>query len=120
MSLGGLMDLISFGMEQAGVRDSMATRQKKAAAERMQRMSQPQMSSVPGGPFLQQMPQMSPVLQPQTDLTPDAFDKVHAFANRMRGMPPPGSPMPMGGMSPVGGQKQDRGLMDLLAAFGVI
>tara|TARA_R100000406_G_scaffold92976_2_gene82614 strand:+ start:22961 stop:23308 length:348 start_codon:yes stop_codon:yes gene_type:complete len=115
------MDLISFGMEQAGVRDSMATRQKKAAAERMQRsMGQPQMSPVSGGPLSQPMPQMSPVLQQQTNTQPDAFDKVHAFANRIRGMPPPGSPMPMGGINPAGGQKQQGGLLDLLVALGVM
>lgn len=91
----GLMKLIEVGLEKGGIRDSMATRQAKAAGQAMQMANQPLMSPVGGGPLSQPAPQMSPVIPEPQAATPDTFDKIMNFAGQMNNPYGPKSPFQM-------------------------
>ena len=95
----GLMKLIEVGLEKGGIRDSMATRQAKAAGgQAMQMANQPLMSPVGQNPLAPPAPQMSPVPpaipQPAT-ASPDMFDQIQKIVghlgggNMQGGMPTP-------------------------------
>lgn len=101
----GLMKLIEVGLEKGGIRDSMATRQAKAAGgQAMQMANQPLMSPVGQNPLAPPAPQMSPVPpaipQPAT-ASPDMFDQIQRIVGHLGGGNMQGG-MPMGGM-PMGG-----------------
>jgi hypothetical protein len=97
----GLMKLIEVGLEKGGIRDSMATRQAKAAGgQAMQMANQPLMSPVGQNPLAPPAPQMSPVPpaipQPAT-ASPDMFDQIQKIVGHLGGGNMQGG-MPMGGM----------------------
>ena len=97
----GLMKLIEVGLEKGGIRDSMATRQAKAAGgQAMQMANQPLMSPVGQNPLAPPAPQMSPVPpaipQPAT-ASPDMFDHLQNIVGHLGGGNMQGG-MPMGGM----------------------
>jgi hypothetical protein len=94
--LFGLMKMMELGLDKAGIRDSMATRQAQAAGgQAMQMANQPLMSPVGGGPFSQPAPQMSPVIPEPQAATPDTFDKIMNFAGQMNNPYGPKSPFQM-------------------------
>lgn len=96
--LFGLMKLAELGLDKAGIRDSMATRQAQAAGgQAMQMANQPLMSPVDtGGPFSSPAPQMSPVMpQAPAAPTPDFFDKAINFLGSRNNPYAPKSPFQM-------------------------
>lgn len=92
--LFGLMKLAEFGLDKAGIRDSMATRQANAAGgAAMNAMANPMQSAAapnPSNPLAGVMSQganaqMSPVVPTPQAPTPDMFDKAMGLMGNFSG-----------------------------------
>jgi hypothetical protein len=105
--LFGLMKLAEMGMDKAGIRDSLASREAAASGgQAMQMANSPMMSLVGGGPLSQPMAQMSPVIPQGATVTPDMFDKALALGERF------GGPQAGGPVSPLQAVLQKTGVID--------
>lgn len=92
--LFGLMKMAEFGLDKAGIRDSMATREAKAAGSAaLNAMANPMQSAVapnPSNPLAGVMSQganaqMSPVMPTPQAPTPDLFDKAMGLMGNFSG-----------------------------------
>lgn len=97
----GLMKLAEFGLDKAGIRDSMATRQANAAGgAALGAMNSPLQSAAvpnPSNPLAGVMSQganaqMSPVMPTPQAPTPDMFDKAMGLMEGFGGRSGPKSP----------------------------
>lgn len=114
--LFGLLKLAEMGMDKAGIRDSLASRQAAASGgQAMQMANKPLMSPVGQNPLspqaLQklQAPQMSPAspaIPQRATASPDMFDKALAFGERF------GGPQAGGPVSPFQAVLQKTGVID--------
>lgn len=95
----GLMKMVEFGLDKAGLRDSLKTRQQQAeGGAALERANSPLQSAAAGllsNPAQGANPNMSPVMPPPPQATPDMFDKAMGLLASFNNDTGPKSPFQM-------------------------